>query len=60
MPDLNAYLHYRNIDVSSLKELSFRWYPDMQKFVKANKHTAMEDILESIEELKYYRKMIFK
>ncbi len=60
MPDLNGYLHYRNIDVSSLKELSFRWYPNMPKFKKANKHTAMEDILESIEELKYYRQMIFK
>jgi oligoribonuclease len=60
MPDLNAYLHYRNIDVSSLKELTFRWYPELPKFKKANKHTALEDALESIEELKYYRKMIFK
>lgn len=60
MPDLHSYLHYRNIDVSSIKELTFRWYPDLPKFKKQGKHTALEDIIESIEELKYYRRMIFK
>lgn len=60
MPDLHNYLHYRNIDVSSIKELTFRWYPDLPKFKKANKHTALDDIIESIEELKYYRKKVFK
>ncbi len=60
MPMLHNYLHYRNIDVSSIKELSFRWFPDLPKFEKASKHTAMEDILESIDELKYYRENIFR
>lgn len=60
MPRLHDYLHYRNIDVSSIKELSFRWYPALPKFKKAGKHTALEDIIESIEELRYYRKSIFK
>lgn len=60
MPDLHAYLHYRNIDVSSLKELTFRWFPELPKFKKANKHTALEDVIESIQELKYYREMVFK
>jgi oligoribonuclease len=60
MLELHGYLHYRNIDVSSIKELTFRWYPDLPKFKKANKHTALGDIIESIEELKYYRKMIFR
>lgn len=60
MPTLHEYLHYRNIDVSSIKELTFRWYPDLPKFKKANKHTALEDILESIEELKYYKQQVFR
>lgn len=59
MPFLGNYLHYRNIDVSTIKELSFRWFPDLPMFKKASKHTALEDILESIEELKYYREKIF-
>ncbi len=59
MPSLSDYLHYRNIDVSTIKELAFRWFSDLPKFKKANKHTALEDILESIEELKYYREKIF-
>lgn len=59
MAELNDFLHYRNIDVSTLKELSFRWYPGLPKFEKQNKHTALEDIKESIAELKHYRERIF-
>jgi len=56
MPTLEGYLHYRNIDVSSIKELVARWRPDLlQGFSKTNRHTALADIHESIEELKYYR-----
>jgi len=56
MPTLEAYLHYRNIDVSSIKELVMRWRPDLlQGFTKTNQHTALADIRESIQELKYYR-----
>ncbi|HNQ03638.1 MAG TPA: oligoribonuclease [Thiobacillaceae bacterium] len=56
MPRLEAYFHYRNLDVSTLKELASRWRPALKDgFVKANRHTALADILESIEELKYYR-----
>ena len=56
MPTLEAYLHYRNVDVSSIKELVKRWRPDlMGGFSKRNAHTALSDILESIDELKYYR-----
>ncbi len=57
MPDLEAYFHYRNLDVSTLKELVRRWAPDLKEgFKKKNAHEALADILESIEELKYYRK----
>lgn len=57
MPKLEAFLHYRNIDVSTLKELARRWRPELlDGFKKAQKHTALADIEESIEELKYYRK----
>ncbi len=59
MPTLNDYLSYRNIDVSTIKELSYRWFPDLPKFEKQNKHTALEDVHESIAELAYYRKHIF-
>ena len=56
MPKLEAYFHYRNLDVSSLKELAQRWYPDVAKgFSKDSKHLALDDIRDSIEELKYYR-----
>ena len=56
MPTLEGYLHYRNIDVSSLKELVARWRPELlQGLSKTNQHTALADIRESIEELKYYR-----
>src|SRR6267142_675474 len=57
MPRLEAYFHYRNLDVSTLKELAKRWKPELAKgFTKEGKHEAMADILESIEELKFYRK----
>lgn len=61
MPELDQHLHYRNIDVSSIKELSRRWYPRVyfQLPKKAGGHRALADILESIQELKYYRKTVF-
>lgn len=56
MPELEAYFHYRNLDVSTLKELVRRWKPDVAKgLVKLGKHQALADIQESIDELKYYR-----
>lgn len=56
MPKLDQFFHYRLIDVSTLKELAKRWAPELEKnFKKHNKHQALEDIKESIEELKYYR-----
>ncbi len=56
MPALEAYVHYRNLDVSSIKELIKRWRPALNNgFEKKNTHQALGDILESIEELKYYR-----
>ena len=59
MPRLEAYFHYRNLDVSTLKELVRRWKPEAAKgFTKEGKHEALADILESIEELKYYRKAV--
>lgn len=56
MPKLEAYFHYRNLDVSTLKELSRRWNPTVYRGLKKKcAHQALEDILESIDELKYYR-----
>jgi len=56
MPKLEAFFHYRNLDVSTLKELCRRWKPELIKgFKKHQLHTAMADIIESVEELKYYR-----
>ena len=56
MPALEAYVHYRNIDVSTLKELAKRWNPSILKgFTKKGSHKALDDIVESIEEMKYYR-----
>ncbi len=61
MPALEAWFHYRNIDVSTLKELCRRWKPEVAKgFVKKSDHTALADIRESIEELKYYREHFIK
>ena len=56
MPKLESYFHYRNLDVSTLKEIARRWKPELvDGFKKMQKHTALADILESIEELRYYR-----
>ena len=60
MPDLESFLHYRNLDVSSIKELAVRWRPGLAGgFSKKGGHRALDDILESIEELKYYREHFF-
>jgi oligoribonuclease len=61
MPGLEGYLHYRSVDVSSLKELCRRWYPALyrKRPGKAEQHRALGDILESIEELRYYRTEMF-
>jgi len=61
MPALDNHLHYRNIDVSSIKELSRRWYPRVyfQMPKKGGNHRALADIMESIIELKYYREAVF-
>ena len=58
MPKLEAHFHYRNLDVSTLKELVKRWKPELKSFSKEGKHEALADILESIEELKFYRKSV--
>jgi oligoribonuclease len=56
MPQLEAFFHYRNLDVSTLKELAKRWRPGLSdEFKKSNKHEALADIYESIDELRYYR-----
>jgi oligoribonuclease len=61
MPKLEAYFHYRNIDVSTLKELAARWAPALKDgFKKQTKHQALDDIIESIEELRYYREHFIK
>ena len=61
MPQLEAWFHYRNLDVSTLKELCKRWKPEVAKgVVKKGAHTAMADIRESIDELKYYREHFIK
>lgn len=61
MPKLEAYFHYRNIDVSTLKELAARWAPALKEgFKKQTKHQALDDIIESIEELRYYREHFIK
>ena len=59
MPRLEAFFHYRNIDVSSIKELARRWYPRLPRFEKEKSHLALNDIRESIKELIYYRGKIF-
>jgi len=56
MPELEEFFHYRNLDVSTLKELANRWYPKIAKnYSKESKHLALDDIRDSIDELKYYR-----
>ncbi|MDD0838392.1 oligoribonuclease [Curvibacter sp. HBC61] len=61
MPKLEAFFHYRNLDVSTLKELSKRWKPEVySSFKKAQKHTALADVHESIDELAHYREHFIK
>lgn len=61
MPELEAFFHYRNLDVSTLKELAARWKPGLASgFAKKGAHLALDDILESIDELKYYRDHFIK
>ena len=60
MPNLESYFHYRHIDVSTLKELAKRWLPNLPEFEKESKHLAMNDIYDSLEELKYYRQHFFR
>ena len=61
MPKLEAYFHYRSIDVSTLKELAARWAPKIKDgFNKESTHQALDDIIESIEELRYYREHFIK
>jgi oligoribonuclease len=61
MPEFESYLHYRNVDVSSVKELVRRWYPRVyyQSPAKSGNHRALADVQESIEELRYYRETVF-
>lgn len=60
MPEVEAYLHYRMVDVSSIKELVYRWYPPhMRMNPKGTAHRALDDIKESIAELRFYRDNIF-
>lgn len=61
MPKLFSFLHYRVIDVNSIKELAYRWYPDLPIYEKEEvHHRSRYDIIDSMEELKYYQKQIFK
>jgi len=62
LPEIEEYLHYRSVDVSTVKELARRWYPDVMEHAptKAGGHRAMDDIRESVAELAYYRSAIFR
>jgi len=62
LPEVEDYLHYRSVDVSTLKELARRWFPEAVAAAprKGGKHRALDDIVESVEELRYYRKSIFR
>ena len=60
MPQLERYFHYRNLDVSTIKELASRWAPNIKEFEKKSTHLALDDIRESVEELRYYRQYVFK
>lgn len=61
MPELETFFHYRNLDVSTLKELARLWKPELSAgFVKKGAHLALDDILESIDELKYYRECFIR
>ncbi len=60
MPELHGFMHYRNIDVSTLKELVRRWYPEVELPQKREAHRALSDIRESLGELRYYRDKVFR
>jgi oligoribonuclease len=61
MPELEKFFHYRHLDVSTLKELARRWYPQVAAgFSKESRHLALQDIHDSIEELRYYRRELFR
>lgn len=60
MPRVDAHLHYRLVDVSTIKELARRWYPDLKVPAKSDSHRAMDDIRESIAELRFYRSNVFR
>jgi len=60
MPRLIDWLNYRIVDVSTVKELAKRWYPELERFVKQEQHRALDDIRESIDELRWYRQQIFR
>jgi len=60
MPRLDAFFHYRLVDVSTVKELSRRWYPNLAPYKKSEKHLALDDIRESVAELRHYRTQLFK
>lgn len=60
MPAVDAFLHYRIVDVSTLKELVKRWYPELPHFQKRDGHRALDDIRASIAELRYYREKVFR
>ncbi len=61
LPEIEEFLHYRSVDVSSLKELARRWYPEVltQRGWKQGSHRALDDIRESVAELRLYRELIF-
>jgi oligoribonuclease len=59
MPELERFFHYRSVDVSTIKELARRWYPSLPSFAKGQTHRALDDIRESIAELRYYRSTVF-
>ena len=60
MPRLEEFFHYRIVDVSSIKELVRRWYPDRQAPKPVKAHRALDDIMASVEELQYYREHVFR
>jgi len=59
MPELLDFLHYRMVDVSTVKEIARRWYVNTPRFQKKGVHLALDDILESIEELRHFREHVF-
>jgi oligoribonuclease len=60
MPELERFFHYRNLDVSTVKELAKRWAPNLKQVQKNSSHLALDDIRDSIAEMRYYREQVFK